>query len=88
MVCGGGIGLIRMSTITVRRGRWQRVIIRCVRLTGVELVHLVVIPVAVALKRVQDGLRVRRDQVGPRLPQRMNDKVNETDLERERKGKY
>ena len=38
------------------------------------------VPLAVALQGLQDLLRVRIDQVGPGLPQRVNDVVDESDL--------
>ena len=42
---------------------------------------LSLVPAAVVLERVQDVLTVRVDEVGPRLPQRMNDVVDEADLQ-------
>lgn len=39
------------------------------------------VPVPVVLQRVQDVLGVRMDQIGPRLPQRVDDKVYEANLE-------
>ena len=47
---------------------------------SVHFVHLCTIPVAVLLKCVQDVLGVRRHQVRPRLPQRVNDKIYEAHL--------
>ena len=42
--------------------------------------HLVHVPVAIVLQRVENVLTVGLDQVRPRLPQRVNDVVNETHL--------
>jgi len=41
---------------------------------------LALVPAAIVLERVENVLTVRVDEVGPRLPQRMNDVVDETDL--------
>lgn len=59
--------------------------------TGVEgrggaLGDHALVPVPVVLQRVQDVLGVRVDQVSPRLPQRMNDVINEANLKKRKGG--
>lgn len=59
---------------------YQITLVAALLVGPVLLVHLLAIPVAIVLERVEDLLGVGRHQIGPRLPQRMHNEVDEADL--------